>query len=449
MASEGDKYITSGVWLRCDKGAVPGKLTVMPKTVKLYGQDWATQLDAIPLVNIPSFGVCMVTRTPCAPLTALWTNVMEPVSVLVQKPLLDVSTCQCTVGGLIKIYFTQQAALAAGTAPPALTKEDTDAEQEAKEDAEFWGDVGKGLLIAAAVVGTAAIIIGTGGGALAVLGAAAATGAAVGGVSGAVAGGISGGAEGAVEGFFKGAAFGALGGIAVASGAGVVAGTLAAGAAVAGGASLGFLGKAYYHNPSKENGLVLVGAGAGILLGGLTAKGIGIAVGRVRTAVRNTSIRLATVEEAVALEQVRQDLRLTSRNQRSRNLAIGEGTIDGKPYRQIAISGQKPVQGTAGAKPHNEQRISTSPTQRDIEKGQGAPDRRAYDTEVKIMEDVLDQTAGNPNVKGEITITSELPICPSCHRAIASEFHKHRPNIKIKGVETRRPDIPDQLPKKR
>ena len=38
--------------------------------------------------------------------------------------------------------------------------------------------------------------------------------------------------------------------------------------------SPGFLGKAYYHNPSKENGLVLVGAGAGILLGGLTAKGL-------------------------------------------------------------------------------------------------------------------------------------------------------------------------------
>ncbi|HEX8325915.1 MAG TPA: PAAR-like protein [Hymenobacter sp.] len=276
MASKGDKYITSGVWLRCDKGAVPGQLTATPKTVKLYGQDWATQLDAVPLVNIPSFGACLVTRTPCAPLTGLWTNVMETVSVQGQKPLLDLSTCQCTVGGLIKIYFTQQAALAAGLAlPPTLTQEDADAEQEAKEDAEFWGDVGKGLLIAAAVVGTAAIIVGTGGAALAVLGAAAATGAAVGGVGGAVAGGISGGAEGAVSGFFQGAAFGALGGIAVASGAGVVAGALALGAAGAGVASLGFLGKACYHNPSQENGLVLVGAGAGLLAGGLTAKGIG------------------------------------------------------------------------------------------------------------------------------------------------------------------------------
>ncbi|PJJ61100.1 DUF4280 domain-containing protein [Hymenobacter chitinivorans] len=276
MANNGDKYITSGVWLLCDKGPAPGSLTILPKNVKLYGKDWAAQLDAVPLVNIPSFGVCLMTRTPCAPLTVMWENVMDNVSVLGQKPLLDTSTCRCTVGGSIKIFFSQQAALAAGAAQQQAA-DNAAAEQEAKEDAHFWGNVGKGLLVAAAVVGTAAIIVGTGGAALAVLGAAAATGAAVGGVGGAVAGGISGGAEGAVSGFFQGAAFGALGGIAVASGAGVVAGALALGAAGASVASLGFLGKAYYHNPSRENGLVLVGAGAGMLAGGLTAKGISVA----------------------------------------------------------------------------------------------------------------------------------------------------------------------------
>jgi hypothetical protein len=46
------------------------------------------------------------------------------------------------------------------------------------------------------------------------------------------------------------------------------------GAAEADVASRGFLGKAYYHNPSQENGLVLVGAGAGMIAGGLTAKGL-------------------------------------------------------------------------------------------------------------------------------------------------------------------------------
>jgi hypothetical protein len=49
------------------------------------------------------------------------------------------------------------------------------------------------------------------------------------------------------------------------------------GSAGAGLTSVGYTGKAYYHNPSTENGLALVGAVAGIVAGGLTAKGIGMA----------------------------------------------------------------------------------------------------------------------------------------------------------------------------
>ena len=266
--ADGDKYIPNGVWLRCDKGVKPGKLTILPKTVKLYGEDWAAQYDAIPYVNIPTFGVCSIIKV-CVPATVMWSDIKDDVSIMGQKAILSSSTCQCTVGGTIKIYFTRQAADEAGA--------DAEAEQDAKEKADFWGKVGMGLLIAGAVVGAAVIIVGSGGTALAVLGAAAATGAAVGGVGGAVAGGISGGAKGAMTGFFTGAAFGALGGIATATGAGLLAGGLAIAAGGAGLASLGFLGKAFYHNPSQENGLVLVGAAAGMLAGGLTAKGISVA----------------------------------------------------------------------------------------------------------------------------------------------------------------------------
>lgn len=262
MASEGDKYIPNGVWLRCDKGAKPAKLKILPKTVKLYGENWAAQFDAVPYVNIPTFGVCAITHVLCVPATAKWDDVKEDVNILGQKAILSSSTCQCNVGGTIKIYFSRQAA------------DDAGAEQDAKEKAEFWGKVGAGLLLAGAVVGTIAIVAATGGGALVVLAGAAATGAAIGGVGGAVAGGISGGAEGAVSGFFTGAAFGALGGLATATGAGVVAGALALGAGAAGLTSLGFLGKAYYHNPSQENGLVLVGAAAGMLAGGLTGRAL-------------------------------------------------------------------------------------------------------------------------------------------------------------------------------
>ena len=111
-------------------------------------------------------------------------------------------------------------------------------------------------------------------------------------MGGAVAGGITGGAEGAISGFFQGALYGALGGLAVASGAGVAAAALGGLAAGAGIASLGFLGKAFYHNPSRENGLVLVGAGAGILAGGLTAKGIG--------SLRSAAAQSGSLSEGIA-----------------------------------------------------------------------------------------------------------------------------------------------------
>ena len=254
--ADGDKYIPNGVWLRCDKGTLPRKLSILPKTVKLYGQDWAGHLDAVPMVNIPTFGVCAIIKA-CMPVTVMWQGSQTDVSIIGQSPILDTSTCQCGVGGTIKIYFTKQAA------------DDAGAEQEAKEDADFWGKVGMGLLVVGAVVGTAAIIVASGGTALAVLGAAAATGAALGGVAGAVDGAITGGAEGAASGFLMGAGLGALGGIA-AVGAPLIAGA----AAVAGMVSLGYLGKAFYHNPSKENGLVLVGAIVGTIAGGLTHKGI-------------------------------------------------------------------------------------------------------------------------------------------------------------------------------
>ena len=187
----------------------------------------------------------------------------------------------------------------------------------------------------------------------------------------------------------------------------------------------------------------MVGAVLGMAVGYGTAR---LAAPHVCTAVRNANVRQATLSEAAALEQARSDLRLTSNRQRSKNLAIGEGNIEGQPYRQVAVSGEKSPKGTVGSTNQNEQRIRTSPTQRDIERGQGTPERRAHDTEIKILEDVKDKTKNNPNVKGEITITSELPICPSCYRAITNEFHQHRPNIKINGVETQRPNMPDKLP---
>ena len=262
--ANGDKYVPNGVWLRCDKGAIPGKLTILPKTIKLYGQDWAAQYEAVPMVNIPAFGACLVTKVVCVPGTVQWSGVQSDVRLLGQNPILDTSTCQCSFGGTVKIYFTKAAVDAAGA--------DFQAEREAKDNADLLGKVALGLLAAAVLT---VVVVGTGGTALAVIATAAAIGGAAGAVGGAVQGGITGGAEGAAKGFLVGGALGALGGVAVAVGG--PAGLLALGSGVAGLGSVGFLGKAYYHNPSEENGRALVGAVAGIIAGGLTAKGLSVA----------------------------------------------------------------------------------------------------------------------------------------------------------------------------
>ena len=64
----GEKYVPSGVWLTCDKGTIASQFTVTPKSVKLYGQDWATEADLMPMINIMPFGVCSVDGSLCTPL---------------------------------------------------------------------------------------------------------------------------------------------------------------------------------------------------------------------------------------------------------------------------------------------------------------------------------------------------------------------------------------------
>src|SRR4028118_1537147 len=110
----GDKYVMNGVWLTCDKGVTPTRLTVLPKPVQLYEEPYATEFDKVPLLNILPFGVCQVTRTPCVPAPVLWERVMdEGLTVLGGRPLLHTSKCMCGVGGKISINFTRADAAAA------------------------------------------------------------------------------------------------------------------------------------------------------------------------------------------------------------------------------------------------------------------------------------------------------------------------------------------------
>ncbi len=121
------QQVVSGALLMCPFGAAPGSLTVLPtRMVNCGGTPAATIMDFAPMVNIPTFGVCMsianpevasataaalgvLTPMPCVPATvAPWTP-GSPTITIGNLPALD-STCQCNCmwGGVIMITFAGQ-----------------------------------------------------------------------------------------------------------------------------------------------------------------------------------------------------------------------------------------------------------------------------------------------------------------------------------------------------
>ena len=230
----GKQAVPNGAYLLCDKGAKPGKLTVTPSGVSYYGESSATEFDALPVLNVPDFGACIILKK-CVPITALWQGVVENgVTIGRGRPLKEDSVLPCTVGGTVRIFLSLQAATAAATAAASNHAAAEEAKAEAKEAKElsqvlFWGAVA--LVVVAGVAAT--ICTGGAAGPLAAVAGEAlltsmAAGAAAGAVAGGVAGGVegynTGGLEGAAEGVLPGAASGALmggaGGVVVASGAG-------------------------------------------------------------------------------------------------------------------------------------------------------------------------------------------------------------------------------------
>lgn len=271
------KHIPAGVWLKCDKGSKTEQLIVLPRSIKLYEENWAVETDAVPLVNIPSFTNCAINGT-CVPATEKW---LEPVdgemTVVGVKPIKNDSFCLCPIGGKINIYFDRQAAANSISADEAQRKA-----AEAKEDSEedFWWGVGAAVLVGAVCV---VAVVATGGAAAPLLIAAATTalegaavGAVVGGTVGAVAGGVEGYAHtGTLEGTLSGAGSGAWSGIKMGAAGGAVT-ALGGGAFLVPSMADFISGVAYdveamYYEPTVERGLVLL-ADAIVLFGSKKAE---------------------------------------------------------------------------------------------------------------------------------------------------------------------------------
>jgi len=113
----------TGAMLTCSFGMAPATLNALPLArVMVEGKAAADISTAIPVANIPPFGMCtsisnptvaaataaalgVLTPAPCVPVTAAWIP-GAPKTLLGGKPALGTgSTCQCAFGGVIQIGF--------------------------------------------------------------------------------------------------------------------------------------------------------------------------------------------------------------------------------------------------------------------------------------------------------------------------------------------------------
>lgn len=109
--ADGDLFVPDGAYLKCDKGAALTQLKATPKKHLVYDVPIATESDNIPLVNIPSFGVCSINGKPCVPTAPEWKRVHDgALKVQGKAPLLTSSFCKCQQGGTIDIFLDKEAA---------------------------------------------------------------------------------------------------------------------------------------------------------------------------------------------------------------------------------------------------------------------------------------------------------------------------------------------------
>ena len=120
--------VVSTAQIMCTFGVAPGVLTAIPKgmPVQASGQMVATVQDFAPMVNIPTFGMCItpsnpqvaaatsaargvLTPQPCIPVTtAPWVPGSPTVMINGAPALTNSCTCNCMWGGVISVVSPGQ-----------------------------------------------------------------------------------------------------------------------------------------------------------------------------------------------------------------------------------------------------------------------------------------------------------------------------------------------------
>jgi hypothetical protein len=120
------KLVCMGAQLKCSFGVAPAVLAVLPVNGVLTGTPAATIMDHMPMVNIPTFGMCqtlsnptvasatsaamgVLTPMPCIPVTTSpWVPGSPTVMIGNSPALTDSCKCMCQWGGVIEITSAGQ-----------------------------------------------------------------------------------------------------------------------------------------------------------------------------------------------------------------------------------------------------------------------------------------------------------------------------------------------------
>lgn len=143
------EYIVDKAVCHCDKGAAPNFFKGLAnQNVKINGCMACTKADKIPIANIPSFGVCSVTGSACAPAPIDWTDTYK-VKIKGKETLLFKSKLPCSIGGKIEFMTSGQIPIS----EEELAKM-TDEHSEKEED-EGWGwwDTAELIPVVGSVIG--------------------------------------------------------------------------------------------------------------------------------------------------------------------------------------------------------------------------------------------------------------------------------------------------------
>lgn len=116
------QLVAQTAMMTCSFGAAPAVLSVSIPGVTANKMTAANINDAVPMMNIPTFGVCsslanpttasataaasgVLTPTPCIPVTVAWVPGSPTVTLRKAPALNNSSKCNCSYLGVISITY--------------------------------------------------------------------------------------------------------------------------------------------------------------------------------------------------------------------------------------------------------------------------------------------------------------------------------------------------------